>query len=177
MPSKTLTILMMIGLVGAAALTAAAEEELDTRNVVPNGSFEQLDAQGAPAGWRFSQGPDPGKNGELPKGMSWAIDKNVKHEGGQSLRMSGAGVTVSHASFHPTDVIHLKAPRVYELSLWAKAENVEFSDFHENSNGFIFMCAASVGERRRRRSFFRWTVAPMAGSASRCYTRQRCRRR
>jgi len=145
MPSKILTIVMMIGLVGATALTATSAEELDPRNVVPNGSFEELDAKGAPAGWRFSQGPEPGKNAELPKGMSWAIDKNVKHEGNQSLRMSGAGVTESHASFHPTDVIHLKAPRFYELSLWAKAENVEFSDFHESTIGFIFMFAASVG--------------------------------
>ena len=91
MARRTSAILLAIGLaatVNVRLLDAIPEKDVDTRNLISNGSFEILDSQGRPAEWTTSQGAEPNENPALPVGLSWIIDREVEHDGQQSLRLS-----------------------------------------------------------------------------------------
>tara|TARA_B100000809_G_scaffold67253_1_gene64177 strand:+ start:656 stop:3001 length:2346 start_codon:yes stop_codon:yes gene_type:complete len=150
MKKRSGAILLAAGLASTVIVhlsSAAPETGLDTRNFIANGSFEELDSQGRPGGWTTSQGADPNENTTLPEGVSWAIDTDVTHDGQQSLRMSATGVTAEFASFHLRDRVVLRANRVYEFSLWMKAEGVMFSSYLGSKGGFVFQCFRKVGDQ------------------------------
>ena len=83
MKKRSGAILLAAGLAGTVIVHlsgAVPETGLDTRNLIANGSFEELDSQGRPAGWTTSQGADPNENTPLPEGVSWAIATRVQGE-------------------------------------------------------------------------------------------------
>ena len=135
-PERLFLLCLLLSMTTTAL--AAADDRIESGNVIRNGSFEQLDAQGVPAHWVWRGAP----------GMTWAIDKDVVHDGRQSLRVSGEGVTEDFGSFHLRDLVPLRANRVYELSLWIKAKGVRFSSYMGLDTGIIFQSMAAEGAQR-----------------------------
>jgi len=78
-------------------------------NIVPNGSFERLDAEGRPIGW------------QMPADV-YAVDNQVAHTGRHSLRIDNRDPEVYRLA---TADIPCKPGRRYAFSAWIKTEGVK----------------------------------------------------
>ena len=105
----------LVCLVAAAKGTASVEVS-DTGNLLSNPSFEEVDARGRPSGWIMA----------VCGGLEWAIDRDVRHHGGQSIRITGSDVKEKWAGIRHSSPISLAPNRVYEISGWVKAQDVSF---------------------------------------------------
>ena len=123
----------------ATALHTAMSQEIDQRNLVGNGSFEEAPDDGAPARWKL----------RAADGLAWALDREVKHSGEQALRLTGDGVRAGWGGFSCDTRIDLKANRVYELSLWVKAEDADYA----NPGGYLWRSWPAVDKSQRLPNF------------------------
>jgi len=133
------------GVCCALAEHAVLAEEVDGRNLIENASFEELDAEGLPVRWKLHPN----------EGLSWQIDTAVKHSGNQSLRLTGQGeVANDFGGFRLADRdIPLEANRVYEVSVWARGENVKFTGPMNLSYGFIWRSTPKTADGQATGNF------------------------
>lgn len=60
-------------------------------------------------------------------GLSSSVDRQTKHRGKRSIRVTGRNVSARFIGLRYGSSIHLKRNRVYEISGWARAENLTFT--------------------------------------------------
>ena len=114
----------------------ALAEELNPREYIENGSFEKIDAAGNPVGWNLSG----------VEGLTFEIDKQVKHSGRQSLRITGRGVkTPQKAGAWPARDIPVPPNRVYDFEVWIKAKDLEFGRRSPRDGGYLGHLSRFVG--------------------------------
>ncbi len=94
--------------VGAAPLAVG-------ENVLENPSFEEAGENGRPTAWSLSN---------LSTKATWAFDTEEKHDGKQSLRITGNGVPERYAGLMYGNIIHLPGPATYRLSFWCKTKDL-----------------------------------------------------
>ena len=145
MTKKMLFLFLAAGLASAAYgadSEVATTDGLDTRNLIPNGSFEEANAEGKPVGW--------GLGGA--EGLTWAIDNQVSHSGRQSLRITGRDVAPGslRAGAYPNEKIRLRPNRVYNLEVWVKAQDVKFA--RQWPFGYVAMFEAQAENGNRLHS-------------------------
>ena len=115
----------------------ATADEPSPGNYIKNGSFEQTDAQGQPLGWNLSG----------VEGLTFTLDKQVRHSGRQSLRITGKGVSLPQkAGAYPAGEIPLPADRVYNFEVWIKARDLEFGRRSPLDGGYQSHLSCFVGE-------------------------------
>ncbi len=123
------------GYVSIVSNTASAEE-LDRRDYIENGSFEQTDTDGNPVGWNLSG----------VKGLTFALDARVKHSGRQSLRITGRDVEIPQkGGAWPAGDIPVGPNRVYDFEVWIKAKDLEFGRRSPLDGGYLATLSRFVG--------------------------------
>ena len=120
-----------------AAGSALAEDELSTPNLFDNPSFEGTDADGRPTGWIM----------RIADGLSWAVDREIKHDGRQSLRITGENVKEKFVGLRHAAPLRLKRNRMYEVSGWAKGKDLSFTTGGGGGNALWFHIYAGKTQR------------------------------
>ena len=140
MTKKTLlTLLVAASSTSTAGVVSniASAEELNPRNYIENGSFEQTDAEGNPVGWNLSG----------VEGLTFKIDKQVKHSGRQSLRITGHDVEIPQkGGARPAGDIPVPPNRVYDFEVWIKAKDLEFGRRSPLDGGYLATLSRMLGE-------------------------------
>lgn len=149
---SSLTLGFVVGLCCAA--TAAADRQppdaLTELAPLRDGGFEHSRGPGPGAAWKWTL------TGEAP--ATAAIDRQVRHCGARSLRLTSAGGRIGHPAAWLEQTVPALPATTYRISVWVKGEDV--GDHNEINSPDDFWIDLPVGTYDWTKLEKRFTTAP-----------------
>jgi len=124
-----------------ARLTAGSEE------LVKNGSFEELEKNGLPAGWKMLDKP----------GVKTFVDETVSHSGRRSVRMERFTESSKDGSCRVIQKLSLRPWSQYTCTMWVKTEDFNATGSFNISFYDADGCLAHQPVIHRRPTTLPWT--------------------
>jgi len=128
--------------VAAASAWPAASADAGAANLLANGGFEQLEADGTPSGWGLSwqnTHSNDSQRGVTKQRPDFAVDADVAHTGARSVRIGVRRPVDDGVLSYMTQVPADPAVAVYRASAWVRTQGLKGTTAR--------MIAVSLGDR------------------------------
>lgn len=109
-----MTLRLLAGILCLASVTSCWAQRYDERNLVLNPSFEVLDDNGLPLGWRFH---------DAGAGATMTVDATIAHTGSHSVKLTNPHPLQPHVYGTLATRVRVQPGRTYTLSLYARSDN------------------------------------------------------
>jgi len=134
--------LAMLLAVAAVSAWPAAPADAATANLLANGGFEQVEAQGMPSGWSLSwqnTHSNDRQRGVTKQRPDFAVDADIAHTGARSVRIGVRRPVDDGVLSYMTQVPADPAVAVYRASAWIRTRGLKGTTAR--------MIAVSLGDR------------------------------